>query len=442
MERKERITLAMSRLITIFFTIILSTMLMPSIAFCHGWGGYEQGAKAHGFGGAFTGLADDPTAVYYNPAGIVQLDGTQGSLGFSIVNIKGQYESSGTSGIDSAGEKTDLENQYFFIPNLYITSKINDRLVLGFGEYTVFGLGFKWPDSFEGRFASGGKNAELSSMTLSPVTAYKITDNLSVALGGRVERAELTLQNKLFVAPGVDEVGLKISGDDFGIGWNASVFDKINDNFKVGFCYRSKLKHSFDDVDFKFNPQIPTLGSIPVGLTNTSAKLDITMPQYVSAGIAWNKGPLTLTTDVYWWDWSQLKDLKFELKQPVAGSSSVVSPMKWDDTWTWAIGTEYKVNALDRVISLRGGFMYEQCPTPSDTVNPAGFQGDNLLYNIGLGTMLGPVYSDFFFTYVYTKDQTWNNASGAVPNPGGGPITGEFKNYRTFMIGNNITYKF
>jgi long-chain fatty acid transport protein len=420
MERKERIILALSRLVTIFITIILSTMLIPSIAFCHGWGGYEQGAKAHGFGGAFTGLADDPTAVYY----------------------KGEYESAGTSGIDSAGEKTDLENQYFFIPNLYVTSKINDRLAIGFGEYTVFGLGFKWPDSFEGRYASGGKDAELTTMTLSPVAAYKVTDNISVALGGRVERAELTLKNNIFLAPGVDDVGLKISGDDYSIGWNAAVLDKINNNFQVGFCYRSKMNHSFDDVDFKFNPQIPTLGSIPVGLTNTSAKLDITMPQYVSAGLAWSQGPLTVTVDGYWWDWSEINELKFKLDHPVAGSSSVVNPMKWDNTWTWAAGTEYKVNALDRVISLRGGFMYEQCPTPSETVNPAGYQGDNLLYNLGIGSMIGPVYSDFFITYVYTKDRTWNDAAGKVPNPGGGPITGEFKDYRSYLFGSNITYKF
>jgi long-subunit fatty acid transport protein len=120
----------------------------------------------------------------------------------------------------------------------------------------------------------------------------------------------------------------------------------------------------------------------------------------------------------------------------------MASPMKWDDTWSFAIGAEYDVNALDRVISLRGGFMYEQCPVPSETVSPVGYQGDNLLYNIGLGSMIGPVYSDFFLTYVYTKGRPWNNSLGAVPNPGGGPITGEFKDYNTFLFGNNITYKF
>jgi hypothetical protein len=52
------------------------------------------------------------------------------------------------------------------------------------------------------------------------------------------------------------------------------------------------------------------------------------------------------------------------------------------------------------------------------------------------------VFTKNFFTYVYTKDRTWNNAAGSVPNPGGGQITGEFKDYHTFMIGNNLTYKF
>jgi hypothetical protein len=56
--------------------------------------------------------------------------------------------------------------------------------------------------------------------------------------------------------------------------------------------------------------------------------------------------------------------------------------------------------------------------------------------------MIGPVYSDFFFSYVYTKDRTWNNDIENVANPGGGPITGEFTDYDTFFVGCNISYKF
>lgn len=445
MKLKDRLTISIVLPSTIFFVVLLGAVLgvlIPSTGFSHGWAGYEQGAKAHGMGNAFTGLADDPSAVYYNPAGIVQLDGTQGSLGFSIPCVQGQYESSGTSGMASPGDETSLKKQYFFIPNLYVTSKLSDKLSLGFGEYTIFGLGFKWPDSFEGRFAPGGKNSELTSMTLSPVVAYQLTKDLSVALGGRVERVDLTLENKIFVAPGVDEVDMEMTGDDYAIGWNTGVLYRIRDGLSVGLSYRSKMKHSFDDIDVDFTPQIDALGPIPVGLTNTSAELDVTFPQFASLGFAWTKGPLTITVDGYWWDWSQIKELKFKFDQPVAGMPSMASPMKWEDTWSYAIGTEYDVNAFDRIISFRGGFMYEQCPVPDETVGPSGFHGDNLLYNLGVGLPIGPVYSDFFFTYVYTKDRTWNNQVGAVPNPGGGQVTGEFQDYYTIMFGTNLTYKF
>ena len=433
----------LNRIGLLSFMIVL-LMIFPSLAFSHGWAGYEQGAKAHGMGGAFTGLADDPTAVYFNPAGITQLEGTQISLGFSIPTVNGKFESAGTSGMPgvSAGVKTDLESQTFFIPNFYLTSKINNKLSLGFGAYTIFGLGFEWPDSFEGRFAPGGKNAELTTLTLSPVAAYQVNDKLSLSLGGRVEWADLKLENKIFVAPGVPEVSSEISGDDFGYAWNAAMFYKFTDDFSVGFNYRSKIKHSFDDLDVNFSPQIGSIGPIPVGLNNTKADLDVDLPQILSLGAAWSRGPLTLTFDVHWWDWSTNDELKFQFKEPVNGQTSMTVPLRWKDTWTYAIGAEYKIKAFERDISLRAGFMYEESPVPDETVGPAGYQGDNLLYNIGLGSMIGPLYCDFFLTYVDTKDRTWNNDVGNVPNPGGGPISGEFSDYNTIIIGSNITFKF
>lgn len=33
-----------------------------------------QGSRAIGMGGAFTGVADDGSSIYYNPAGISQID--------------------------------------------------------------------------------------------------------------------------------------------------------------------------------------------------------------------------------------------------------------------------------------------------------------------------------------------------------------------------------
>lgn len=419
--------------------LVQIVLLFPASAFSHGWGGYEQGAKAKGMGGAFTGLADDPTAIFYNPAGIVQLDGTQISLGFAVPTITGQFKSNGTSGIqgDTAGKETDLETHSFFLPNFYATTQVTDKLSFGLGEYTIYGLGFEWPDSFPGKFAPVGKKAQLETAGLSLVSAYKITDKLSIAAGGRAERAKLELQNDTFVAPGIDPVDTEISGDDYAFAWQAAIFCTLSEEWRAGLSYRSETRYTFDNLDVGFTPQIPM-----IGLMNTKADMNATMPQFASLGVAWSRGPFTVTADVYWWEWSSIDRLYFTLDQPVAGQPSVTVPMDWNDTWSYALGGQYILKAFDRDISLRAGFMYETSPIPAETVNPAGYQGDNLLYNVGAGTKIGPLYYDMYFTYVDTKDRVWNNASGDSPNSGGGRISGEFEDYATYIVGANITYKF
>lgn len=53
---------------------------LPAVVLGSGFAIPEQGPKANAMGGAFVAQADDPTALYYNPAGIVQLEGTHFDL--------------------------------------------------------------------------------------------------------------------------------------------------------------------------------------------------------------------------------------------------------------------------------------------------------------------------------------------------------------------------
>lgn len=46
------------------------------------------GARARSMGGAFVGIADDASALTWNPAGLIQISKTQASLGGSIVRLK------------------------------------------------------------------------------------------------------------------------------------------------------------------------------------------------------------------------------------------------------------------------------------------------------------------------------------------------------------------
>jgi len=71
----------------------LMSLILTSLALGNGVEIYPQGAKAVGMAGAFTAQADDPTAIFYNPAGITQLKGTQVSLGVSVIRPEMTFES-------------------------------------------------------------------------------------------------------------------------------------------------------------------------------------------------------------------------------------------------------------------------------------------------------------------------------------------------------------
>jgi long-chain fatty acid transport protein len=186
--------------------------ILPSAAFASGFAINEQGAKALGMGGAFAAQADDPTAVYYNPAGITQLEGTQVSLGFSLIqptaSFEGTYMGSPVSG--------ETEDKTFVIPNLYITTKINDRLSFGFGSFITFGLGMDWKDDWAGAHLVGGRNAEIATYTFNPVLAYKVTNDLSLAAGLVYQRMDVTIESMTTpaaLAGGIPSAPLKLEGD-------------------------------------------------------------------------------------------------------------------------------------------------------------------------------------------------------------------------------------
>ena len=50
------------------------------------------GARAEGFGGAFIGLADDATAVVWNPAGLAQLERAEASIVTRYISEGAEYK--------------------------------------------------------------------------------------------------------------------------------------------------------------------------------------------------------------------------------------------------------------------------------------------------------------------------------------------------------------
>lgn len=58
----------------LFFSVATFIVFLSSLAIANGLNLNSLGSRALAMGGAFVGLADDFSAIYWNPAGIAQFD--------------------------------------------------------------------------------------------------------------------------------------------------------------------------------------------------------------------------------------------------------------------------------------------------------------------------------------------------------------------------------
>ena len=66
-------------------------LMVACAAFGSGFALFEAGAKAVAMGGAFAATADDPSAIFYNVAGIAQLRRTEFLAGGTMINFANEF---------------------------------------------------------------------------------------------------------------------------------------------------------------------------------------------------------------------------------------------------------------------------------------------------------------------------------------------------------------
>ena len=412
-----------------FYFVFL--ILFPAVVFGNGFATNEQSIRVIGRGGAFAATADDPSAVFYNPAGIVQLEGTQATAGFSVIIPKSSFESSVTDTTLSTtvGQSTDLEDRAFLIPNVYITHKLMDQVSLGFGTFSNFGLGTDWPDEWPGRFLTGGTEASLSTISLNPVVAYRLIPKLSLSAGLVIQYLEIKLENKRSLLPfSTIEPDQELKGDSWQVGWNLGALFWLTDEIRLGASYRSRVDHSIDDGTVKTTGIPAALG----GDLDTGASADIELPSILYLGVAWTWEALTLEFNAQWTEWSTYEKLEVNLDT----GTTTLSEKDWDDVWAYRFGAEYKLKPW---LDLRAGVIWDETPIPDRTLDVLVPSGDRLLLTGGLGFHYEKWTFDLAYNYLIDEDRTFDNDAGVSS---AGTLTGEFKDGSTHIFGINVTYRF
>ncbi len=391
--------------------VIFSLVFFGLSSLSHGAGFliYEHGAAAMAMGGAFVALANNPSAVFHNPAGIAFLEGTQISLGTTLITSNTSLE------LTNLATTVDAVSQWFYPSNFYISHKMNDRVVVGFGFFSPYGLGTKWPEDYALRFIA--TEDDMKTFFFNPVVAVKLDENFSVSVGISYIYSTLELDRvnlaDLRALPGGDiydlPVTVKGNGDAFGL--NAGVLYR-GDNFSLGFNWRGGFDLNFEgDLNMhldKSNIPVPFQAFVPFTEADISTTFHI--PHILGFGAAFNlTESLIFTADVHYVLWSSFDEFVMEVDNPDPYPDETEEfPENWKDSYVLRGGFQYMVNEN---FALRAGFLYDKTPQPVETMDPLLPDANRWAVTGGFGYKSGNFVIDVAYQYEPFQDRTSENRS-------------------------------
>jgi long-chain fatty acid transport protein len=317
----------------------------------------NQDAEAIGRGNAFVATADNPAALYYNPAGITQLEGQNFQVGsLFYFNVYADYES-------PTGQSFENKHKIIPVPDVdYVFTPKGQPFSLGLGVYAPFGLGMEWPDNVP--FRNAGLKAQLTYITINPVIAWKPCSTLSIAAGPTFNYSEAELIQGILVSP----FQFRFKGHDWAYGFNAGLLWQPHPMWSFGAKYFSPTTMDYEGTA-EFNPNP---GFLPPPM-KTKTHLDF--PQIIVGGISFRPNTnWNFEVDIDWADWDRVKTADIEN----IGSL----PLYWQSSFFYEFGV---TRQLGKGYYASIGYFFSEASTPNQYYTPLVPDTDLHVGSLGVG---------------------------------------------------------
>ena len=298
--------------------------------------GNGTGARNKALAGAGVANEKDATAISLNPAGLVHSE-NQLDVAASLFSPRRTYNV-------GAGE-VDSNSQYFVIPNIAYSHRVDGNTVFGLSMYGNGGMNTDYPTNIFGAIPGNSANLgiDLTQIFLSAGVAKQYGNiSLGVApiVGIQIFEAEgvpaRDASNNPILGPSSRDVAV-------GIGVRAGVEWAVSDSFRVGVAGATPTyMQAFTGYDAP--------GQL-FGITH--GVLDV--PGTVQAGVALDLMPgLTFMADYKRIFYSSVKAI---------GTPGAQGGFGWDDINIYKFGAEWGVS---NGLTLRAGYSYNDSPLATD----------------------------------------------------------------------------
>jgi long-chain fatty acid transport protein len=389
--------------------------LLGSVQTADAAGFYIKEQSVTGLGRAFAGesaVSEDASTIFFNPAGMTRLQGPEASAGVHLLVPRADLENRGSSSSvqTPAGALTrpvggsDGGNPYdpTPVPNAYFAYPLMDRdLWVGLGVSAPFGLANKYDADWFGRYDS--IETDLLTINIAPSVAYKVLDWVSIGGGIDIQYADAKLVNAVFAGPTAPDIISNVEGDNWAVGYNVGVLFEPLPTTRVGVHYRSRIDHTLEgDV------KLTQAGALRSNLPGTA---DLDLPDIIAVGFAHDVTPaLTVLAEYNWYGWSSFKEIRVKR----SGLADQVVTQNYEDTFSVAVGAQYKLNDE---WTVRSGFQYDETPTVEGFRSTRTPDGDRYWLSAGLSYDVSDNFTvDVAYTHVFISDADVNTRqSGAAP---------------------------
>lgn len=396
-----------------------------------------------GLGRAYAGagvVGDDISAVWYNPAGMTLLPGTQFQFGGAFAALDLPVK-------DNAGNTDNGRKHAVPIPNMFLTHQINESAWFGIGLTVPYGMATEYGRGYT--LADKGMNSEIKVFDINPNLAFKLTDKVSIGFGASLEYAQAFVESA--ITPSATGPYGRLKATSWAAGFNLGVMWEPVETVRVGLAYRSSVKHTAKG-ELKIGAGDTSRTTYVPGLTSSSngAKATLKAPQTVNLSATWEVTPKWRVSGlIHWSDWSTFKTLDISTDNPYAqGSISLINAAlhngngskisiknNWKDSWLFTLGTDYTINDE---WTVRGGVAYEKSPVQSNyrlTIIP---DMDRMWFTLGATWhVTKQLQGDFGFAWIHGIGN--KNVYDSQTNS---EVVGKFKRCESYLFGAQMVYKF
>jgi len=283
---------------------------------------------------AFTAVADDASAIYYNPAGLAQLTNRHLEGGAALILPRQNYT--------NLQEQSSSSRKTAVSPNLFYSQAAN-RFVWGVGLYAPIGRGTDYTTNTATLDLT--HNSKLIRLDLVPSLGFWLTDDIMLGLG--VVGSYTRFATNLF--------GIAEKSSAYSYGAQVGVLMQLPHAMRVGAVYRTG--------------QIATLsGSGATQGVSAKYKANFNYPNILNLGWSWKAtNQLTLAADIDAQFWSTLNNIQRNYQSPGLGNAPTNSQVEAKNSYNYRVGMNYRYHEKHEA---RLGYTYFKASIPGKNIMP------------------------------------------------------------------------